>query len=89
MPAPDYVQALQSFLGLENFSQIFIQNMHDLKPPLNELLKKDKTWSWTTECQAAVEKIKETLTSDLSHTYYDPKFDIVVASDGSSYGIGA
>ena len=66
MPAPDNVQ---SFLGLANFYQIFIKNMHNLSPHrLNELLKKDKTWTWTPECQPVFEKIKEILTSDLSHS---------------------
>ena len=68
MLAPDNVQALQSFLGLANFYQIFIKNMHNLSPHLNELLKKDKTWSWTPECQAAFEKIRDT--SDLSHSLW-------------------
>ena len=45
MLAPDNIQALQSFLGLANFYQVFIKNMHNLRAPLNELLKKDKTWS--------------------------------------------
>ena len=34
-------------------------------------------------------KKKEILTSGISLTYYDPKLDIIVASDASSYGIGA
>ena len=89
MPAPDNVQALQSFLGLANFYQVFIKNMDNLRAPLNELLKKDKTWSWTPGCQAAFEIIKETLTFDLSLAHYDPKLYIIVASDASSYGIGA
>ena len=88
MPAPDNVQALQSFLGLANFYQIFMKNMHNLRAPLNELLKKDKTWSWTPECQAAFEKNKRD-TSDLSLTHYDPKLDIIVASDATFYGIEA
>ena len=50
MPASHNVQALQSFLGLANFYQVFIKNMHNLRAPLNELLKKDKTCSWTPEC---------------------------------------
>ena len=89
MPAPDNVQALQSFLGLANFYQGFIKNLLNLRGPLNELLKKDKPWLWTPECQESFEKIKKTLTSNLSLTHYDPPLDIIVASDASSYGIGA
>ena len=63
--------------------------MQNLREPLNELLKKDKLWLWTPEYQESFEKIKKTLTSDLSLTHYDPTLDIIVASDASSYDIGA
>ena len=48
LPAPDNV-TLQSFLGLSNYYQRFIKNLHDLRAPLNERLKKDKKWRWTPE----------------------------------------
>ena len=35
--------------------------MQNLRQPLNELLKKDKPWLWTPECQESFEKIKKTL----------------------------
>ena len=63
--------------------------MQNLRGPKNELLKKDKPWQWTPECQEPFEKIKKTLTSDLSLTHYDPTLDIIVASDASLYSIGA
>ena len=40
MPAPENISALQSFLGLVNYYQVFIPNKHNLRAPLNELLKK-------------------------------------------------
>ena len=43
MPAPDNVTTLQSFFVLVNYYQSFLRNMHDLRAPLNELLK-DKKW---------------------------------------------
>ena len=102
MPTPDNVQALQSFLGLANFSQGFIKNMENLRGPFNELLKMDKPWLYTPKCQESFEKIEKTpeyqesykkvkksLTSDLSLTNYDPTLDIIVATDASSYGISA
>ena len=42
-----------------------------------------------TECQEAFEKIKEVLISDLFITHYNPDLEIMVASDASSYSIGA
>ena len=85
MPAPDNVATLQSFLGLANYYQRFIKNLHDLRAPLNKLLKKDQQWRWTPECQKAFDQIKKALTSDLFLTHYDPKLEIIVASDASSY----
>ena len=40
MPAPHNVATLQSFLGLANYYQVFISGMHELRAPLNNLLKK-------------------------------------------------
>ena len=57
MPEPHNVTTLQSFLGLANYYQSFIPNMHGLRAPLNDLLKKDKAWDWTPECQTAFNKI--------------------------------
>ena len=58
MPAPDNVKTLQSFLGLANYYQNVIKNLHDLCTPLNKLLKKDKKWRWMLECQTAFTKLK-------------------------------
>ena len=64
--------------------------MHDLRAPLNELLKKDlKKSRWTPEFQTSFEQIKKALTFDLFLTHYDPKLEIIVASDPSSYGVGS
>ena len=63
--------------------------MHDLRAPLNELLKKDKSWDWSTECQEAFDKIKEALTLDLFLTHFDSNLELIVACDTSSYGVGA
>ena len=89
MPAPDNVTTLQRFLRLENYNQSFIKNLHDFRAPLNEQLKKDKKWRWTPECQTAFDQIKKALTSDLFLTHYDPKLEIIVPSDASSYGVSA
>ena len=89
MPEPTNITSLQSFLGLANYYQSFIPKMYELRAPLNELLKKDKAWNWTPQCQTAFEKIKETLTSELFLTHFNPELKTIVASDASSFGIGA
>ena len=62
--------------------------MHALWAPLNQLLKKDIKWSWSSECQNAFEEIIRALMSDISLSHYDPK-DIHIATDASNLGLGA
>ena len=89
MPNPKNVKTLQSFLGLVSYYQVFIPNLHNLRVPLNELLRKEKKWIWTKECEQAFREIKNKLTSDLFLTHFDPNLDINVASDASTRGVGA
>lgn len=72
-----------------NYYQEFIPNMHKLRAPLNELLKKEKVWEWSYECQKTFDKIIKTLTADLFLVHYDPKLEIIVVSDVNAYGVGA
>ena len=58
MSALENISSLQSFLGLANYYNVFLPNMHGLRASLNKQLKKDAKWVWTIECQEAFEKIK-------------------------------
>ena len=78
--------ALESFLSLANYYNIFVPNMHDLQAPLNELLKKRKRIG--LDCLKAFKKIKGVLTSNLFLTHSNPKQEIIEASDTSTYSIG-
>ena len=89
MPSPSNIANLQAFLGLANYYGIYIKNMHDLRAPLNNLLKKGAKWNWSSECENAFQKIKSVLVSDLSLAHFDPKEEIIVASDASDFGIGS
>ena len=46
-PVPSTVKQVQSFLGFGNFYRKFIHKFSKLARPLNDLLKKDKTFEWT------------------------------------------
>ena len=61
--------------------------MHELTVPLNALSKKE--WMWQRNAKVRLKRLKKALTSDLSQTHFDPKLNIVVASDASDLGIGA
>ncbi|KAA3677466.1 uncharacterized protein DEA37_0014526 [Paragonimus westermani] len=89
LPSPTNRVQLQSFLGLVNYYNSFVPNMHQLRAPLNNLLRKDTKWVWSHECQSAFDSLKRILSSDLLLTHYDPNLPIIVAADASDYGIGA
>ena len=80
MSAPTNVAALQSFLVMANYYNIYIPYMHKVRAPLNHLLKKDVKWNWTDECKKAFEKLKTALTSNLALIHYNPNKQIYVAS---------
>ena len=51
MLAPKHLSQLRSFLGMVNHYGKFLPHLSDLSAPLNELLRKNKPWSWIVECQ--------------------------------------
>ncbi|XP_058446711.1 uncharacterized protein K02A2.6-like [Malaya genurostris] len=89
MPPPTDVSGVRSFLGAINYYGKFVPRMRCLRYPLDKLLKADAKFKWTAECQAAFNKFKELLKSDLLLTHYNPALDIVVSADASSVGVGA
>lgn len=89
MPAPDSVTKLKSFLGLVQYYAIYIPNIHNLRAPLNELLKKGVKWNWNKECESAFQNIKRCLLSDLALAHFNPEKELILATDASDYGVGA
>jgi Reverse transcriptase (RNA-dependent DNA polymerase) len=58
-PVPTMLKQTRSFLGFGNFYQKFISHYSELARPLNDLMKKDKKFEWSTECQEAFDTIKK------------------------------
>jgi len=62
-PIPSSRKNICQFLGKVNFYRKFIPKSTSLLEPLHNLLRKNTPFSWTSECQASFDKIKELLTS--------------------------
>ena len=64
MKPPNNVKQLQRFLGLCNFSRVFVMNFSKIAGPLYNLLTKGEVWNWNKACQDAFEHLKKTLVSE-------------------------
>ena len=88
-PAPENVTQLRSFLGLILFYARFIPNHSTLLAPLNDLLRQDAQWKWTSKENKAFQTAKDTLLNSQTLVHYDDRLPLYLACDCSSYGAGA
>jgi RNase H-like domain found in reverse transcriptase/Reverse transcriptase (RNA-dependent DNA polymerase) len=62
--APKTVKEVQSFIGSENFYHCFVKGFFYLAYPLHDLLKKDKKFVWSEECQESFNQLKKRFTEE-------------------------
>jgi len=89
VPHPRNIKELQAFLGKINFIRRFIPNLAELIRLLNNMLKKDSKFKWTTEVKQTFEDIQIALTKTPVLT--SPKFDrdFMIFSFASEHTIAA
>ena len=83
------VSELRSFLGTMQYYHSFLPGLAAMLAPLHKLLLKGMQWEWTHDCQKAFEACREGLTSDSLLVHYDLNWELRLACDASSYGLGA
>ena len=54
---PVDAKGLRKFLGLAAYSHKYSRNYDEMTAYLSRLLKKNKKWSWDTDCQRSFEGI--------------------------------
>ena len=64
MTTPKNKQELQGFLGFVNYVEKSIPNILQITTPLNNLLEKNSHWSWNHKHDAAIETIKNIITTN-------------------------
>ena len=92
LEAPRNLGELQSVMGTFVYNKRFIRGFSDLAAPLYPLLRRDKRWNWTPECQEAFEALKHAICNAPCLAFpdiQDPLSSYEVTIDGSLHAYGA
>ena len=89
MKAPTTVRGVRRLLGAIGFYRRFCPNFSKISHPLTELLKKNRKFVWTSECEDSFQKLKSIIESGpiLKAPDFTKPFSLYV--DASGTGIGA
>lgn len=87
MPRPSNSDDVRRFLGLVTYYSKFIHDFSSISYPLRCLLKKNKRWLWTSQCEEAFLKFKSIMCSDNVLVPFDPHLPVTLTTDASPHGI--
>ena len=87
-PQPENGKSLQSFLGLDNFSLLFLPQIATITQPLRLLLKKDTTFSWSKSCIESFQQIKRIIQEAAQLAFPDFSKTFGLQMDASNTEIG-
>ncbi|UYV69874.1 K02A2.6-like [Cordylochernes scorpioides] len=89
MPQPKNIADLRRFLGMITYYSRFLPDVSTITYPLRRLLKKDKNFFWSAQCQAAFIKLKNEVASYRVLIPFDTNLPVTLTTDASPVGIAA
>jgi len=88
-PVPKNVHEVRSFLGLTSYYRRFVPTFAEIASPLHALTMKNKKFDWTTQCEHAFNKLKNSLISSPILAMHNDKYPFLLDTDACDVSIGA
>jgi hypothetical protein len=86
-PIDKNVKELRIFLGLAGYYRKFVKNFGVIARPLNDLLKKNTTFNWTTKHDQAFHTLQHALVQAPVLALPDFSMKFIVVTNALDYGI--
>ena len=84
-----HISEIKSLLRMTNFCNKSIPDYSTVTAPLHQLTKKDEPFRWGSQQQAALDKLKQLLTSAPVLAFYNLNAATRIYVDASPQGLGA
>ena len=88
-PEPSSVKEVRQFVGLTSYYRRFIKGFARIAQPLHNLTQKGACFSWSEQCQAAFQQLKNCLTNSPVLCYPTFNQSFILETDASQQGLGA
>ena len=88
LKSPTTVKELQKVIGIFQYSRKYIRNFASISQPLYALLKKSTKFTWSKECEDAMQTLKKAITTAPVLGIADPNGQFEVTCDASAKGFG-
>lgn len=88
-PIPTNIKEVRSFLGLAGYYRRFIDGFATIGRPLFDVTKQGQEFLWTPQCQEAFDELKQKLVTAPVLIYPDFSKPFILATDASTYALGA
>lgn len=89
IPTPKTVSEVRRMIGISSWYRRFVKDYGSLVAPLTNLLRKNRPFVWTKECEESWAEVKERLVTAPILVMPDFEREFVIQADASDYGVGA